>query len=459
MSEKGGHSSPMSLSDDMLFEDDFKMYQFNTVPKTYLEIWVFEGIDQTTLREGPFDDGDLQSWIDQKGRFAPPVGPNGEAAAGGLRLICDRCHQMPRNHLGFATEDFASLLKYLMIPRSFLWSLRGDSNYFIPSSQLLERTQSRRLGIGINSAYGTVHSLLSLSWDPSSSVTSGFFAYEDDNYNQKFLSYLRRLGSQARLPMAPLLLLLRAWIERAWAFNSQGQRLLRSVEVALGFAGVSAADFGFGDNDIPADHATAHQSLVKASTWFTSRNHQFMYAVTDAVALLLRDWPQWTLWQKGQIPKAAMSELDAQFAHLQMVTGSIKLVADQALTRVDLQMRLLYNLMQQKDSISSQSIALDSKKLAEASTRDSSSMKAVAVLTMVFLPSTAVATIFSMGPFWSFEPGSIFSVSAEFWLYWAITLPLTTVVIIVWQTWLWLYRRRQSRRMKDIEGATEKKAL
>lgn len=47
--------------------------------------------------------------------------------------------------------------------------------------------------------------------------------------------------------------------------------------------------------------------------------------------------------------------------------------------------------MQQEDSTLSRSVALDSKKLAEASTRDSSSMKAVAVLTMVFLPSTAVA--------------------------------------------------------------------
>ncbi|KAI4221520.1 MAG: hypothetical protein LQ349_007823 [Xanthoria aureola] len=74
-----------------------------------------------------------------------------------------------------------------------------------------------------------------------------------------------------------------------------------------------------------------------------------------------------------------------------MATGTIKLTADQDLTRVDLQMRVLYNLMQQEDSTLSRSVALDSKKLAEASTRDSSSMKAVAVLTMVFLPSTAVA--------------------------------------------------------------------
>ena len=47
--------------------------------------------------------------------------------------------------------------------------------------------------------------------------------------------------------------------------------------------------------------------------------------------------------------------------------------------------------MQQEDSSTSRSIAIDSRKLAEASTRDSSSMKAIAVLTMVFLPGTAVA--------------------------------------------------------------------
>ncbi|KAI4223130.1 MAG: hypothetical protein L6R40_008530 [Gallowayella cf. fulva] len=112
--------------------------------------------------------------------------------------------------------------------------------------------------------------------------------------------------------------------------------------------------------------------------------------------------------------------------------------------------------MQKTDVNSSQSIALDSKKLAEASTRDSSSMKAIAVLTMVFLPSTAVATIFSMGPFWSNEPGSIFSVSSDFWLYWAVTVPLTTIVMVVWQTWLWFNGKRLSRRLKDIEDEAGK---
>ena len=121
--------------------------------------------------------------------------------------------------------------------------------------------------------------------------------------------------------------------------------------------------------------------------------------------------------------------------------------------------------MQQQDSGTSHSIAIDSRKLAEASTHDSSSMKAIAVLTMVFLPSTAVAvcrfpdrswkktlinsqTIFSMGPF--FDSGS-FAVSSNFWLYWVVSVPTTLIVLLVWQIWLRRDRRLRMKRDEDIE--------
>ena len=124
--------------------------------------------------------------------------------------------------------------------------------------------------------------------------------------------------------------------------------------------------------------------------------------------------------------------------------------------------------MQQQDSTTSRSIAVDSKKLAEASTRDSSSMKAIAVLTMVFLPSTAIAvgntayifvisclfklktlqTIFSMGPF--FNNGSL-SVSSDFWIYWVVSIATTVVVLFIWQVWLRRERQRRVQREDDIE--------
>ncbi|KAG7008190.1 hypothetical protein G7Y79_00006g018100 [Physcia stellaris] len=39
---------------------------FESEPKTYLEIWCFEDTEEPLIREGPFHDDDLPSWFEQK---------------------------------------------------------------------------------------------------------------------------------------------------------------------------------------------------------------------------------------------------------------------------------------------------------------------------------------------------------------------------------------------------------
>lgn len=79
-------------------------------------------------------------------------------------------------------------------------------------------------------------------------------------------------------------------------------------------------------------------------------------------------------------------------------------------------------------------------RIARDTRRDSVSMKTIAWLTMVFLPATFVATFFSMGVF-QFNPDSKksghLSVASEWWLYLAVTLPLTVVVLGLWNGWVW----------------------
>jgi Mg2+ and Co2+ transporter CorA len=68
--------------------------------------------------------------------------------------------------------------------------------------------------------------------------------------------------------------------------------------------------------------------------------------------------------------------------------------------------------------------------------RDSAAMKTIAVLTIVFLPGTYVATIFSMDMFqWQPEDGGRPTVSKLFWVYWVITVPLTGLVLAGWLIW------------------------
>src|ERR1700761_7306430 len=86
-------------------------------------------------------------------------------------------------------------------------------------------------------------------------------------------------------------------------------------------------------------------------------------------------------------------------------------------------------------------------RLARASRSDSNTMKAITILTMVFLPATFVCSLFSMGFFdFGATDGELgqhgLRVAGQFWIYFAVTVPLTVVVLGVCAAWL-LWSGRQ----------------
>lgn len=89
-------------------------------------------------------------------------------------------------------------------------------------------------------------------------------------------------------------------------------------------------------------------------------------------------------------------------------------------------MNLVFNLVTQQDSETNTAIARDTKD-------DNASMKIIALLTMLFLPATAVSGFFSMA-FFVPKPDGSFELS-RMWLFVAVTLPLTLVTLSLW--WLW----------------------
>ncbi|KAF2834533.1 hypothetical protein M501DRAFT_922224, partial [Patellaria atrata CBS 101060] len=94
-----------------------------------------------------------------------------------------------------------------------------------------------------------------------------------------------------------------------------------------------------------------------------------------------------------------------------------------------IQLQVLFNLIAQEDQNTN-------IKIASASKRDSTSMKAIAAVTMAFLPGTFVATLLSMDIFkWDANEASGV-ISARFWIYWAITVPLTLLTFVTWGLWM-----------------------
>ena len=80
----------------------------------------------------------------------------------------------------------------------------------------------------------------------------------------------------------------------------------------------------------------------------------------------------------------------------------------------------------------SQRTADESKNVAVETRRDSTSMKTIASLTMVYLPSTFAATLFSTVFFNVADSGSGLVVSAGIWKFITVAAILTGITIGVW---------------------------
>jgi Mg2+ and Co2+ transporter CorA len=68
--------------------------------------------------------------------------------------------------------------------------------------------------------------------------------------------------------------------------------------------------------------------------------------------------------------------------------------------------------------------------IAQRAAEDSSAMKTIAVMTMLFLPGTFFAALFAL-PLLKWDESNV--IQKKFWVYWAFTLPATVLVFIVWK--------------------------
>jgi Mg2+ and Co2+ transporter CorA len=124
-----------------------------------------------------------------------------------------------------------------------------------------------------------------------------------------------------------------------------------------------------------------------------------------------------------------------------------------SLQRLDIQRAALYNIIAQRESKLNFQMAAEQKKLAHAAKRDSGAQKTIALLGALFLPGAWLASVFSMS-FFNFQNGladdggnpDLPIVAEEFWIYWAVTIPVTAIIVGIWFVW---ERRRDRRYMEE----------
>ncbi|KAF7870272.1 hypothetical protein EAF04_004020 [Stromatinia cepivora] len=88
-------------------------------------------------------------------------------------------------------------------------------------------------------------------------------------------------------------------------------------------------------------------------------------------------------------------------------------------------------------------------KLTERSTKDAAAVKILTIITLVYLPTTIVANFFSTQFVQTSDSGHM-SITKNWWILAAISIPLTAFTIVLW--WAWVY-------FTEIKAATTSMTL
>ena len=197
--------------------------------------------------------------------------------------------------------------------------------------------------------------------------------------------------------------------------------------------------------EIHGDIVEQHALLTRGLSEFTDELGQSCRSALEQLERLEQpDQP--TAYGGLFFDKKAHLELDRLLTHTEIGTKYELKHRERMLSRVNMQLQVLYNLMQSR--------------IGDETLRDSSAMKSIALLTMVFLPSTALATIFSMGSFFSqTSDNAHLIVSREIWIFGAITAPITIFVVATYLVWVqraeisrWWKQKRQRRQNHHVEA-------
>jgi len=157
--------------------------------------------------------------------------------------------------------------------------------------------------------------------------------------------------------------------------------------------------------------------------------------------------------RKDAVMRALQASMEARMDFYRNKLQGIESYAHTTLQRLDIQRNALYNIIAQKESKLNFQMAGEQRKLAHAAKRDSAAMKTISLLGVIFFPGAYLASVFSM-TFFNFQDGAS-TVSEQFWIYWAVTIPITIFIVAVWYVW---EKRREAKYDKedmDLEKGSE----
>ncbi|GAB1320575.1 Magnesium transport protein CorA, transmembrane region [Madurella fahalii] len=480
--------------DDYMFQtyvEDCKCVEEAT---SYLEIFNYSDPSLNTVEEHRFRLDELPdefgNFLHRRGAFAPPKLPAEVKLLSGMRLILQLNAKQPETfsprHISLTHKGYEEMVRTLHLPfraiegtsvvAPFFWCA-FDQDDDDPHLQIIFRKSDVRKK-GFTRGYE-----LMLSHSFRTGITTGF---AKGTPSSDMVESIRHLKACATQVMHPLVLPVIILSHELSAKNDQKQReareWLRMLEHAVSMRNEVLEEESRYIKESMVDLDQINRDLVECHSQVLWKRPQAymeiimgMHTAMERFWSMARDKPIYG-GKGGDVDRLHRSML-GRLEFYQAKLKGIESYSHITLERLHIQRAALYNIIAQKESKLGLQMAGEQRRLAHAAKRDSTSMKILSLLGAIFLPATYLASVFGMS-FFEFLPdgdrragdGSSSSsssdatdssslrgpVAPELWIYFAITVPMTLIIVLLWRWW---DKRRDARYAKedaDIEKGIEK---
>ncbi|KAF8850097.1 hypothetical protein BDZ45DRAFT_603309 [Acephala macrosclerotiorum] len=437
--------------DDYLFRANVQLCRIFEEATSYLEIFSYSDPNFNTIEEHPLKPDEFEDFVRRRGDFKEPALPKGVKLLAGVRLVLQQNAKDPNTfaprHISLKADAYISMIEALHLSyRSIecttclgplFWSTLDQDEEHL---QIIYRKSNMR-----KKDYTRGWEVL-LSHEIKTCITTGFCKGTPSSYLGECLKDLQGCVVEIGHPLLlPFLILsheasfkteMRQLDARDWLRRIENAVSIRSqIQDKVAYIKDGAVDLDSINRDLVECHA---QVLWKNSVSNLQVIEEFKKSMDVFYKGLSNNQ------RSGKVQKIHASIASKLEFYKNRMQG-IENYSNTTLQRLEIQ-RSLLNFQMAKLSFQ---VAGDQRKIALASKQDSSAMKTIAILGIVFLPGTFLASIFST-TFFDFQnaPNLSSVVSPRFWIYWVVAVPITLIIVSMWYIW-----ERKRARMFELEEA------
>ncbi|PMD36365.1 hypothetical protein L207DRAFT_637477 [Hyaloscypha variabilis F] len=445
----------------LMLKRNLQRCKFVTEATTYLEMFSYSDPSLDTVEEHPLISDEFENFLERKGVFAERILPDGVSLLAGLRLILQKDAKHPETFtphvISLEPETYSKMIHGLHFPMRaiestsyvgpFFWA-GVDQNDENTHLQVVQRKSDVR-----KKGYTRGWELM-LSYDFRTGLMAGFCKGTPSSH---IVESIKSLKACCREICHPLLLPMILFSHDAPSDIKQrdARDWLRKLEHAIAMRPDSEEGGYMKDGVVNLD--MVNRDLVQCHAqvlWQRPISYlRIIDSFKEALELFYNNIPENKRYPETE--KIQISMLSRLEFYRKKWQG-IETYANTTLERLATQKSSLYNIIAQKEIKLSFQMAREQRKLAHASKRDSSTMKIISLLGSLFLPGAYLASIFST-TFFNFQnaPDIPLAVSPNFWLYWAVTVPITLLVVGIWYCWEKKREARYDREDADLERGSE----